>query len=113
MIYLVRQVDWDSCTHEALVDGPDMSPKEAKARFAALLEQFDKDRDAADKVFVDAYGSYDKPLQGLEQGLYHSKRCDEFRRAGCWKFEEFLEGHGFKTLEYEDVSINRRCDAES
>jgi hypothetical protein len=105
MIYAVREVNWDSCVHLALVEGPKIPRKEAVETFRGLYREFQAKRKAANATFNEAFGWYDKPLQGLTPENYHERWRAELRKAGCWDFVEFLEARGYRRIEHIDVSI--------
>lgn len=106
MIYLVREVDFDSCSHLAYVEGPDMGHDEARTLFMKLYAEFDQRARETGKAFSDAYGWYTAPRGGVTKENYHEKRQEELRRAGCWSFSEFLSERGFKPVAIRDVSFN-------
>lgn len=106
MIYFVREIDFDSCSHLALVEGPEMPPDVAKATFMELYDEFDRKARTVGKAFSDVYGWYSSPLQGLTRENYHERRQEELRKAGCWSFVEFLSERGFKQVVYQDVSFD-------
>lgn len=107
MLYLVREADYDSCLHLALVEGQEMPRAEAQETFRWLRDEWKAALKVAETAFTDAFGWYDKPLQGLTQENYHERRRDEIRKAGCWLFTEFLEARGFRPVKHTDVPI---CD---
>lgn len=105
MIYLVREADYDSCSHLALVEGPEMPRAEAQATFRRYRDEFKAASEVARKAFVETYGWFDKPLQGLTQENYHERQRDEFRKAGCWLFTDFLKARGFSAVKYIDAVL--------
>ena len=107
-----REVGWDWCSHLAFVEGPEMTREQAKKTFQELHEEFATKLEAADKAFTNAFGWYDKPLQGLAQENYHERRREALRKAGCWRFPEFLEARGYRAVDYVDVSIPMRSEIE-
>jgi len=110
VIYAVRETNWDSCVHLALVEGPEMTKDQALKTFRGFYREFQAKHEAAKDVFHEAFGWYDKPLQGLTQDNYHERWRDELRKAGCWNFVEFLEARGYRRIKHMDVAIPERDD---
>lgn len=113
MIYSVREVDHDSCGHLALVEGPDMNRLEAAETFRRLLDEYTALRRQADQAFTDAFGWYNKPLQGLQPENYHKRWREELRKAGCWSYLEFVCTRGFKAVAHRDVELPRDHEGET
>lgn len=111
MIYLICEVDYDCCTHEATVDGPAMSPGEAKKVFSDLLAQFKQEHEAASSAFTDAFGWSDEP-RGIPPDDYHERMRSELRKAGCWTFLEFLVARGYREVEHAEIKVLRRYQAD-
>ncbi len=111
MIYLICEVDYDCCTHEALVDGPELPPGEAKKTFSDLLAQFKREHEAARSVFEEAFGWSDEP-RGIPPADYHDRMRSELRKAGCWSFLEFLVARGYREVEHAEIKVSRRYQVD-
>lgn len=107
MIYLICEVDYDCCTHEAMVDGPEMPTYEAQKTFSDLLAQFKREHETARSVFEEAFGWSDEP-RGIPSDDYHERLRGELRKAGCWTFLEFLSTRGYREVEHTELRISRR-----
>lgn len=107
MIFFIREVDYDSCDHMAMVEGPPMENDKAKETFKAMHLEYKKIVNDVDKAFTNAFGWFNAPQGGLTQENYFKHRADAFFEAGCPNFETFLVGRGFRTVDYCDVVFER------
>jgi hypothetical protein len=108
VIYSVRETDYDSCVHLALVEGPEMTAEQASETFRALYREYEAKNKAANEAFRKTFGWYDKPLQGLTQDNYHDRWREELRKAAAWNFPEFLKDRGYRRVKHMEVSIPAR-----